>query len=171
MATPLAVSETAKESGRGIQRVKYSHDAMIDLILQRPGISQNEVALYMGYSVGWVSSIMNSDSFQARLAERKTELIDPVIVKNTEERLEVLANQSIDIIQRKLQASENPDLAVKALELTTKALGMGARAANIGQQNNTYVVALPQKAEDEHAWAAQAKGKVLDVASRPIPDA
>jgi hypothetical protein len=170
MATPLAVSETAKESGRGIQRVKYSHDAMIDLILQRPGITQNEVALYLGYSVGWTSSIMNSDAFQARLAERKTELVDPVIVKTIEERMETLAHQSLEIVQKKLQATENPDLAIKALELSTKALGMGARQQNITQQNN-YVVALPPKAESESAWAKQSKGELIDAVAKVIPDA
>jgi hypothetical protein len=170
MATPLAVSETAKESGRGIQRVKYSHDAMIDLVLQRPGITQNEVALYMGYSVGWVSSIMNSDAFQARLAARKTELVDPVIVKTIEERMETLAHQSLEVVQKKLAATENPDLAIKALELSTKALGMGARQQNITQQNN-YVVALPPKAESEQAWASQAKGELIDAVAKVIPDA
>jgi hypothetical protein len=169
MATPLEVAESAKESGRGIQRVRYTHDAMIDLMLMRPGISQNEIALYFNYSVGWVSSVVNSDAFQARLAARKTEVVDPIVVKNLEERMDTLAHQSLDVLQKKLQATENPDLAVKALELSTKALGMGARAQNV-QQNNTFVVALPEKAADEKAWAATAKGNIIDAVPK-VPDA
>lgn len=157
MATPLAVADGAKESGRGIQRVKYTHDAMIDLMLMRPEISQHDIALYFNYSEGWVSSVINSDAFQARLAERKTEVVDPSIRQSVEDRMNTLAHQSLDIVQKKLKVTENPDLAIKALELSTKALGLGARPDKQTQVTNNFVVALPSKAPSEAEWAAQAR--------------
>lgn len=166
MSTPLAVSEVAKESGRQLEKVRYTHDAMIDLILMNPKISQNEIALHFGYSVGWTSTIFNSDSFQKRLAERKTEVVDPVVTRTVEEGMVALAQQSLQIVQKKLQATENPDLAIKALDLSAKALGMGARDRGPAV-NNTFVVALPPKAADEHDWAKQAKaGNVVDVVAK-----
>jgi hypothetical protein len=152
----------------GIQKVRYTHDAMIDLILARPEISQNDIALYFNYSVGWVSRVMGSDAFQARLASRKDEVVTPEIRENLENRMAALADQSLDVLQQKLKATGNPDLAVKTLELSTKALGMGARPQN-AVQNNTFVVALPPKVADEKTWAAQARGEpAIDVPARPV---
>jgi hypothetical protein len=155
------MDEISQITGRknAIEKVNYSHDAMIDLILANPKITQNELAATFGYSVGWTSRVIGSDAFQARLAERKVEVVDPEIKQNFEQRLQGLGLQSLDVIQRKLDATQNPDLAVKALELSTKALGFGARAQNIAQQNN-FVVALPPKMVNEQEWAAHAKATV-----------
>jgi hypothetical protein len=140
-------SETA------IQKISYTHDAMIDYIVANPTTSQNEIARAFGYTAPWISRIFASDAFQARLAERKTELVNPVIVANVEERIQGLAMQSIEILEQKLAQTQNPDLAVKVFELSTKAAGYGARKENVGVQNN-FVVHLPNKINDPHSWAA-----------------
>lgn len=148
MATPLEGTESA---ALAIQRVKYTHDAMIDLMLANPSISQNKLAEHFGYTVGWVSRVICSDAFQARLAERKTELIDPTIVMKVEEKFSALANKSLDILQEKLARTESADLALKTLDLASKALGFGAKKDTV--VNNSYVVALPPKAPNASAWA------------------
>lgn len=153
MSAPL--TGTASAAG-AISRVRYTHDAMIDLLISRPGVAQNEIAKYFGYTVGWVSRVVNSDAFQARLALRKEDITDPLLIQSFEERLKGLANQSLEIIQNKLDATANPDLAIKALELSTKALGMGARPERATQVSNTFVVALPPKVENEGDWASGA---------------
>lgn len=159
---PLQGTATGRELGPA--KVSYTHDAMIDLMLMRPGISQQEIALYFNYTPNWVSRVVGSDSFQARLAQRKDEIVTPAIRENLEDRMAALADQSLDILQNKLKATSSPDLAFKALELSTKALGLGARAATVqNTQNNTYVVALPSKVPDEQTWAAQAKQQVSPV--------
>lgn len=165
---PLQGTATGKDS---IARVRYSHDAMIDLILQEPGISQGKLAQYFGYTEGWVSRVVGSDAFQARLAARKDEVVTPAVMASMNEKLQGLAHQSMEIIKNKLEATSSPDLAMKTLELTTKALGMGAR---VGQQNNiqnnTYVVALPQKATDENTWATEAKVEAKRVGTARAQD-
>lgn len=152
---------TATGAG-AIAKVNYSHDAMIDLILANPAIKQLDIAKHFGYTQGWVSRVIGSDAFQARLAQRKEEVVNPEIRQNFEERLKGLALQSLDVIQSKLESTQNPDLAVKALELSTKALGFGARPQNIGEQHNHYVVALPAKVADENEWASQAITQVRE---------
>ena len=142
------------ESAAGaIARVKYSHDAMIDLIIANPAVSQNQIAAHFGYSVPWVSRIYGSDAFQARLAERKAELIDPSIVESINSRLKGLAVQSLDILAEKLQATKNMDAALKVADLTTKALGFGAREGGGTKVANTFVVQLPGKAKTSEEWA------------------
>ena len=160
---PLVGTKTGTNA---IARVKYTHDGMIDLILANPMMRQGEIAAYFGFTEGWVSRVMGSDAFNKRLAERKDEVVTPGVIATMEERLTGLAIQSIEVLQKKLEATSSPDIAVKSLELSTKALGMGAR---IGQQNtqvNNYVVALPPKVSNEGEWAQQAAQSAKDMADR-----
>ena len=137
-----------------IKKVRYTHDAMIELIIEDPTVSQGKIAAYFGYSEAWVSRIFGSDAFQARLAQRKVELTDPFLVATIEERFRGLAMQSIDVIAEKLAATKNPDLALKALDISSKAMGFGARAREPAQIQNNFVVAMPQKAATAEEWAA-----------------
>lgn len=183
MSAPLV--GTATGQSHGIDRVRYTHDAMIDLILAHPEMSQGQLAKYFNFTEGWVSRVIGSDAFQARLAQRKEDVVDPEIRQTLEEKLQGLAHQSLAIVAEKMGVTKNPDLALKTLELTTKALGFGARDRNIGVQNN-FVVALPPKATNEQDWAASARpqlqrtdnpqvapasaaGEVVDVEAKPAP--
>lgn len=139
---PLNSTESAKDA---IQRVSYTHDGMIDVIIARPMVTQGQLAEHFGYSEGWISRIMCSDAFQARLADRRTEIVNPEILTTFEERLKGMAMQSLDIIQEKLDV-RNPKTgladtatAFKALEISTRSLGYGARAANVAVQTNITV--------------------------------
>lgn len=149
MSAPLLGTESA---AKAIARVKYSHDAMIDIVIANPSMSQNELAKHFGYTVPWVSRIFSSDAFQARLAERKADIVDPTLMSCVKDRIEGLAMQSLNILEAKLAATQNPDLALKCFELSTKAAGYGARQQNAAIQNN-FVVHLPNKIEDPHSWA------------------
>lgn len=151
MATALEGTESAAGS---IRKVNYTHDAMIDLILARPDLSQGAIAKEFGYGQAWISRIFNSDAFQARLAARKTEVIDPSLVMTFEEKLKGLADQSLEIIAKKLEESPTLDGGLRALELSSKALGYGARQQNVAIQQN-FVVALPQKAPSVEAWGSK----------------
>ena len=146
------------ESAAGaIARVKYSHDAMIDLIIANPAVSQNQIAAHFGYSVPWVSRVMNSDAFLTRLAVRKSDLVDPIITFSLEEKFKALADKSLDVVLEKLTVTGSAELGLKALEITAKALGYGARQQNLNVQQN-FVVALPAKAESAESWAAAHNG-------------
>lgn len=149
MSAPLL--GTASAAG-AISRVKYTHDAMIDVLVANPGVSQGEIARHFGYTQAWISRVFCSDAFQARLAARKDDLVDPVVGQCVEDRIKGLAMQSIEILEEKLQATRNPDLAVKVFELSTKAAGYGARQANVNVQTN-FVVHVPNKIQDAQAWA------------------
>lgn len=156
MSEPLLGTASAANA---IARVKYSHDAFIDLIIANPAISQGQLAEHFGYTQAWVSRVMNSDAFLARLAVRKAEMVDPVIAASIEEKFKTLASLSLDVVIDKLALTKSADLGLKALEVTSKALGYGARQQNVAVQNN-FVVALPPKVADASAWES---------AHRPAP--
>lgn len=127
-----------------VAKVSYTHDSMIDLIIERPTISQNELAAHFGYSVPWVSHIIASDAFQMRLAARKDELIDPTIRATIEERFKALVYRSLEVLHEKLNrpvAAIPDNLALRAAELGARSLGLGgATAAPAAPQGDRLLV-------------------------------
>lgn len=112
-------------------KIRYTHEAMADLILENPWISQNQLAAHFGYSAAWISTVITSDAFQSFLAARKAELVDPELRLTLEERFRALTTQSLKVLQEKLarpadQVSDQ--LVLRAAELGAKSLGIGAHA-------------------------------------------
>jgi transcriptional regulator with XRE-family HTH domain len=135
--TPFERSKTY-ESVR-LKKLSYTHDGMINLILAHRGISQNEIAAHYGYTASWVSTIMTSDAFQARLAERAAEIEDPMLRITAEESFKGLVSRSMEILREKLEgpsASIPDNLVLRTLELSSRALGYGAREQTVAVQVN-----------------------------------
>ena len=138
--------QSTKSAANALQKVHYTHDAMIDIIIAKPDVTQNTLAEYFGYSVGWISRILCSDAFQARLAQRRGEVVMPGLLSTFEERLKLLATNSIELVLEKLEERDEEGKPVadigtvfKALEISTKSLGYGARQTNVAIQNNLTV--------------------------------
>lgn len=165
---------------QAIQKVRYSHDAMIDMIVANPWISQGELARNFGYTEGWVSQVIASDAFQARLAERKNELVDPHLRATIEERFKGLVVRSIEILMRKLEEPAtkiSDELAIKALEVASRAAGYGAKNTQVAVQQN-FVVQVPAKSASSADWekAYGSGGPAVDLppafkASQKVEDA
>jgi hypothetical protein len=110
-------------SKQTIDKVSHIHECIINEMLLNPAVTQQDLSMMFGYSVSWMSRLINSDSFQARLAERRRELIDPVLKVRLEDRLKSAVMQSTEQIQRRLDAGDNADLALQSLGVLTDALG------------------------------------------------
>ena len=116
---------------RGIQitKIRYSHDAMIDIIVENPWVHQNQLASHFGYSPAWISTVMATDMFKVKLAQRREELVDPVLKASLEERFRGVVETSLRVLQEKLSQPVVPDnLVLRAVELGAKALGLGGHA-------------------------------------------
>lgn len=124
-STPL------QQQPRGPQKLKYTHQAMVDLILADPTVTFVELGEVFGYSAAWVSRVVASDAFQARLAERKQELVDPAIAQSLNERVQAVTIQSLHIVGQKLEAEQSAAYAMEALgvvALLHKTAGAGKHA-------------------------------------------
>jgi hypothetical protein len=130
----LPPSKRLTPEGRVVQtlgRARYSHQAMADMLIADPTLSQNEIAAYFGRTPTWLSIVINSDAFQSYYAARKAEVLDPELIATVRERFQALTTRSLQVLQEKLMrpASEIPDnLALKAAELGAKSLGIGGNA-------------------------------------------
>ncbi len=124
----LGELEAAAEPRQAIRKINYSHDGMINLLIGNRGISQNAIAAHFGYSASWVSMVMSSDAFKARLAERAAEIEDPTLRASVQEHLSGVLHRSLLLLQEKLKVENPPDnLVLRSLELSSRALGYGAR--------------------------------------------
>lgn len=143
-----------------IKRVRYTHDAMIDLMIARPEISQGELARHFGYEMNWVSRVLNSDAFLERLALRKSDLVDPTVVASIDEKFRVLASVSLDRVIDHVERSGDVKSAFRGMEIAARAMGMGVREKNVSMQAN-FVVRLPEKSADSASWEAEVRGTNL----------
>lgn len=109
-----------------------------------------------------MSQVIRSDAFQEQLAARKDELglCNPTILQNLEKRMESIAHQSLDVLGEQLMMKRSADVALKALEMTTRALGFGAKQQE--GPNITFVVSMPQKAVDGDAWVREHKPQPVE---------
>lgn len=104
-------------------KLKYTHEAMIDLILAEPTVSNKELAEIFEYSDAWISHIRSSDSFQSRIAERKVLLVDPAIRRSIEDRLAGVTTSAINRLQEVLDGPDaSAQFALDALGVATTGL-------------------------------------------------
>jgi hypothetical protein len=145
-------------ANQGVGKVRYTHDAMIDLMIADPTISQNDLARHFGYTASWVSQIIASDAFQSRMAERREEIVDPTIRATVEERFKGIVHRSLEILAEKLNrpSEQIPDnLVIRTAELATRALGYGAKSE-----------APPTPAAEVHLHLENIGGGLIDLLRR-----
>ena len=157
----LQTTEFNKDS---IQKVSYTHDSIIDWMIANPrAVTRKEIGMQFGYSEVWMNRLVGSDAFQARLAKRREELIDPILRNTVEENMKGLAQLSLDVLMDKLAADRNPDMALRTLDMTSRALGYGAReAASAPKVSVNFVVAMPDRVADVGTWANAHNGRVVE---------
>ena len=134
LPAPKGFSAARREVGlpQTLGRVRYSHEAMAEMLIADPTISQNAIAAHFGRTPAWISIVINSDAFQSYYAARKAEVVDPELVATVRERFQALTVRSLQVLQEKLArpSDQIPDnLALKAAELGAKGLGVGGNAA------------------------------------------
>lgn len=130
---PAAQEVESLPARRGPAKMRYSHVAMVDVIVQNPWVRQNDLAAMFGRTPAWISTIMQADAFKALLEERRAELVDPELRISVRERFEALVHRSLQVLQEKLSVPRHEDisdnLALRAAELGAKSLGFGLPAA------------------------------------------
>lgn len=122
------VYDVTREGQWEPQRINNAADALIDLIIAKPGATNEELGAVLGRTKQWVSLVKNSGLFKERLHLRKTELVDPLLIQSVEDRMQALTDRSLEILQEKLAqpAAVVPDsLALAAAQLGAKGMGLG----------------------------------------------
>ena len=152
---PLAGGQSRTQ----LKKVHYTHDALIDAIIANPEIRQRELAEIFGFTEAWISTVVCSDSFQARLAVRRNDLVGSSLLLNFNERMKRMALKSLDRLESELDKKMACDVnvALEGLKIAAKGFGFGnAAQVNLNQNQTTqqnFVVQLPGKAASAREWA------------------
>lgn len=129
-AAPADARQDRPTMGK-LAKLRYTHEAMVDLIIKHPELSQNHLAAAFGYTPSWISNVLASDAFQERLAARRNEIVDPLLRATLEERTRALYLQSLSVLQAKLDMPEvDPKVAIACAELGARSLGLGQPQPN-----------------------------------------
>lgn len=111
-------------------------------------------ATTFGYTVPWVSRIMNSDAFQTRLAPSARNSSTRLVSSRRSRRSSTCSRQSPSMSSStRLSRDDSAGLELRALEINAEALGYGARQRK-PQRSDQLRVALPAKAADAGSWAS-----------------
>lgn len=123
---PAPIHPDSRATGnQTVYKVSHIHECIINEMIADPTQTQIELAEKFGYSKNWMSRLINSDSFQARLAERRQEVMDPSIKARLKDKLETVTMVALDSIQRKLESPEaSAELALSSLGVIQQSLGL-----------------------------------------------
>lgn len=168
-----AYAPPAPPRGARPPALRYSHLAMVDMLVQNPWMSQNELAAAFGRTPAWISTIVTSDAFKQRLEERRDEVVDPEIRLTLKERFEALTVRSLQKLQERLEHQPSDGLLLKAADLGAKALGIGGNAPTpvlITSEERLASLANRLKALQNGTGARFGGPEVVDVDSREVPN-
>lgn len=158
-------------SNQRLQRVRYSHEAMIDVLIAEPATTQRELAAMFDRTEGWISIVLNSDVFQARLAERRELEVIPHVTASIKTRINAIASESLQRIHERLLDQAKPpkdEFLLATAKLATDALGYGARpAGGSGASPVQVVVNVPQQVPDARTWQERYATPPADVVEPP----
>lgn len=141
-----------KELFNGQKRLHYSHEAMIDAIIENPGITKVELARMFGYTPVWVTKIFASKAFQDAYEKRRKEIIDPALIQSVEETFGGLIAAAADVVHQRIAAGDSK-AALRTLDIASKMLSAGMRQTPVAINN--YVAVVPPKLQSAEEWSRQ----------------
>lgn len=148
-----------------LAKIRYTHVDIIDFIIANPGISQNQIAARYGYTPAWVSNIMASDAWQAAMAARREEIVDPELRATMDERFRGMTILSLRRLQERLEAPQVSDQVIlRAVELGAKACGVGGNRAPVDMEKTVINIFGPDRLA---AYANAKLGTTYEVAVAP----
>ena len=123
-----------------IQEMAPVHEAMMNWVLENPEKGLREMSAYFGYTMPWLSRVINSDIFQHALRQRQ-DAIFTRIADDIPTKLRGLADVAIEKLGAKLEASEDPRFIRESFDSVMEHMGIkpGSVPA-ISQQNNVFVL-------------------------------
>lgn len=127
-----------------IQRLSNTHDDVMNVLCANPFIGLRELSDLTGYSIPWLSRLMNSDMFRARMEVKKGEVF-VAVVEDIPGKLNALAHQAVDKLAEKLEVAEDPEFILDTFDKVMHRAGYapktGGGTGGVSlTQNNTFLV-------------------------------
>ena len=159
MTSTSGLPATSKKPA--LKKLSHRHQRVLDIMLRNPEMRLQEIADELGYTVPWISTIVNSDLFQEALKKRR-EAFERHDNRVITEKLNNITHKGLDLLMDHIDYDpdyeEGEDLLddgpsfqeiKQVTELAMKASGyLGNKGPNVTvNNNNNNVVAAPQVAQ------------------------
>ena len=120
------------ESRVGPQKLSHRHEDIARWLVENPTEKLSVCAAYFGYTQSWLSCIIHSDAFQAKLRKMQIEA-DAVTVLDVPARLRGVAANALDALGAQVELAVKDgngvmhrEFLLNSAELTLKSLGYGS---------------------------------------------
>lgn len=126
-------------------RLSITHEAVMDWLLCNPGRGQmRDCAEHFGFTRAWLSSMVWSDAFQAKLADKKEELFAASVIP-VREQINGIALRAMDRLAEKIEETEDGKFLLDTADKMLHKLGYApkvdlAPGVTSNTQNNYYGV-------------------------------
>lgn len=138
-----------------IAKISYTHEAFINWLVANPDRPLRDAAAYFGYTQAWLSSILHSDVFQAKLSQRQDEVFG-YIAEDIPSKLRAAADIGLEKLTEVLTETQDGKFILDATDKLLHRMGYAPQAkiaplaapapTTIGQQN-IFLVSSEQLAE------------------------
>jgi len=147
-----------------IVSISYTHEAIMAYMIAFPHHGLREIGSYFGYSQTWLSQLINSDLFRAKLKERQDEHFSKLSATIVE-KIEAAAHVGIEKLGNMLEKSEDPKFVKDATSDLLAKMGFGAPRSSAGVSINAPGAQMVISTTDlaEARALMQAKGQVLQL--------
>jgi hypothetical protein len=159
-----------------ITNLSVTHNAIADWLIANPGKGQNaKCAAHFNISESWLSTLKQSDAFQALLKSKQEDVFEEVIIP-LEEKIAGVAHASVEKLGEMLQETNDGRLVKDIFDSALDKMGYGAKHARAAGgaplvQNNTLIVSDPAALAEARARASQHYGRQIEGTSEPAePD-
>ncbi len=101
-----------------IQKMSHRHEQLLQFMLANPSARLRDLSLHFQMTIPWLSTIINSDAFQAQLMARQDEWFTDAVL-TVSERMIGVANQGVEKLGECLADTQDPRYV---LDVTDKVL-------------------------------------------------
>lgn len=134
-------------SNSPIQRLRPTHDAIMDFMLMNPGATLAEMGHHFGYTPAWLSTVINSDLFQARLSERRAE-IEEIIHNDIPAQMRGIVGMGLEKIAAHMERSQDMQYVTTTTDKLLHRLGYAPKSGVVvqsqGPTQNNFFLASPE---------------------------
>ena len=132
-----------------VQRLSNTHDDIMNVLISNPFATLRELETITGYSSAWLSRLMNSDIFRAKMQEKKGDVFIAVL-QDVPAKLNALAHQAADKLAEKLEVAEDPQYILDTFDKVMHRNGYAPKTGG-GTGNVTVSQTFHVSREDLHA--------------------
>jgi len=122
-----------------IKRISFTHEALVNWLVENPERSLRDCAEYFGYTQSWLSQIIHSDIFQARLGARQ-DAVFAQVAQDIPAKLRGITDVALEKLGRKIEEVEDADFILDATDKLLHRNGYAPNSSrNVGGPNSLTV--------------------------------